>query len=106
MPDHPELLKQSTLEMIDGIPLDAVKIYTDGSLPGNEIADNLAKGAASDNADPENHMVLTLTKIYSRAKELIRRTLVVHPVHSWYFERDPGSAISFKGSRSYQTTFS
>ncbi|GFW35836.1 uncharacterized protein TNCV_1926671 [Trichonephila clavipes] len=31
MSDHPELLKQLTLEEIDGIPLDAAKIYTDGS---------------------------------------------------------------------------
>ncbi|GFW26184.1 RNase H domain-containing protein [Trichonephila clavipes] len=29
--DHPELLKQLTLEVIDGIPPDAVKIYTDVS---------------------------------------------------------------------------
>ncbi|GFW25756.1 hypothetical protein TNCV_1310171 [Trichonephila clavipes] len=28
--DHPEILKQLALEVIDGIPLDAVKIYTDG----------------------------------------------------------------------------
>ncbi|GFS99271.1 uncharacterized protein TNCV_1600961 [Trichonephila clavipes] len=28
---HPELLKQLALEVIDGIPLDAAKIYTDGS---------------------------------------------------------------------------
>ncbi|GFX91992.1 hypothetical protein TNCV_5004561 [Trichonephila clavipes] len=32
MSDHPELLKQLTLEVIDGIPLDAAKIYTDGSM--------------------------------------------------------------------------
>ncbi|GFU48175.1 uncharacterized protein TNCV_4230011 [Trichonephila clavipes] len=31
MSDHPELLKQLALEVIDGIPLDAVKIYTDGN---------------------------------------------------------------------------
>ncbi|GFW14707.1 hypothetical protein TNCV_1561701 [Trichonephila clavipes] len=31
MSDHPELLKQLALEVIDGIPLDGVKIYTDGS---------------------------------------------------------------------------
>ncbi|GFW40170.1 hypothetical protein TNCV_5118531 [Trichonephila clavipes] len=30
MPDHPELLKQLALEVIDGIPLNAAKIYTDG----------------------------------------------------------------------------
>ncbi|GFY19797.1 hypothetical protein TNCV_4649671 [Trichonephila clavipes] len=29
MSDHPELLKQLALEGIDGIPLDAVKIYTE-----------------------------------------------------------------------------
>ncbi|GFW98216.1 uncharacterized protein TNCV_331681 [Trichonephila clavipes] len=31
MSDHPELLKQLALEVIDGIPLNAAKIYTDGS---------------------------------------------------------------------------
>ncbi|GFS56763.1 uncharacterized protein TNCV_2221941 [Trichonephila clavipes] len=51
-------------------------------------------------------MVLTSTEIYSRAKELICRTWVVPPVHPWYFQRHPRSAISFKGSPSYQTAFS
>ncbi|GFV15528.1 uncharacterized protein TNCV_4835541 [Trichonephila clavipes] len=51
-------------------------------------------------------MVLTSTEIYSRAKELICRTWVVPPVQPWYFQRHPGSAISFKDSRSYQTAFS
>ncbi|GFY36034.1 uncharacterized protein TNCV_4844061 [Trichonephila clavipes] len=31
MSGHPELLKQLALEVIDGISLDAVKCYTDGS---------------------------------------------------------------------------
>ncbi|GFX00851.1 uncharacterized protein TNCV_4578181 [Trichonephila clavipes] len=56
--------------------------------------------------DPEDHMVLTSTEVYSRAKELICKTWVVPPVHPWYFQRHPGSTISFMGSRSYQTTFS
>ncbi|GFX88285.1 uncharacterized protein TNCV_1705061 [Trichonephila clavipes] len=51
-------------------------------------------------------MVLTSTDMYSRVKELIYRTWVVPPVYPWYFQRHPGSAISFKGSRSYQTSFS
>ncbi|GFW91552.1 RNase H domain-containing protein [Trichonephila clavipes] len=190
MSDHPELLKQLALEVIAGIPLDAAKIYTDGSkgetnttgsgvlielpgriiklqkrnadhasvfrtelisimcglsfinnirdlavseiwiltdsrssiqhlsnwpsigdstsrsLLGNEVADDLAKAATSNPVDPENHMVLTSTEIYSRAKELICRTWVVPPVHPWYFQKHPGSAITFKGSRSYQTAFS
>ncbi|GFU93566.1 uncharacterized protein TNCV_948081 [Trichonephila clavipes] len=142
MSDHPELLKQLALEVIAGIPLDAAKIYTDGSkgetnttgsgvlielpgrviklqkrnsdhaspiihptfielaiyrrqhqqeysspfqqlsdrhpihlqwvpshvgLLGNEIADDIAKAAASNPVDSENHMVLTSTEIYSRA---------------------------------------
>ncbi|GFT14907.1 RNase H domain-containing protein [Trichonephila clavipes] len=130
MSDHPELLKQLALELIAGIALDAAKIYTDGSdstsrsilnlfqplsdrhpihlqwVPsnvgflGNEVADDLAKAATG------NHMVLTSTEIYSGAKELICRTWVVPPVHPWYFQRHPGSAISFKGSRSHQTAFS
>ncbi|GFW93477.1 RNase H domain-containing protein [Trichonephila clavipes] len=75
-------------------------------LLGNEVAGNLAKAATSNPEDPEDHMVLTSTEIYSRAKELTCRTWVVPPVHPWYFQRHPGSAISFKGSRSYQTAFS
>ncbi|GFT67133.1 RNase H domain-containing protein [Trichonephila clavipes] len=183
MSDHPELLKQLALEVIDGIPLDTAKIYTDGSkeetntsgrgviielpgrirdlavseiwiltgsrssiqhlsnwssigdsisrsilhlfqqlsdrhpihlqwvpshvgLLGNEVADDLANAATSHPVDPENHMVLTSTEIYSRAKELMCRTWVVPPVHPWYFQRHTGSAISFKDSRSYQTAFS
>ncbi|GFT94980.1 hypothetical protein TNCV_1472681 [Trichonephila clavipes] len=43
-----------------------------GSLLGNEVADDLAKAATSNPVDPKNHMVLTSTEIYSRAKELIK----------------------------------
>ncbi|GFV48323.1 RNase H domain-containing protein [Trichonephila clavipes] len=150
MSDHPELLKQLALEVIDGFPLDAAKIYTDGTdspsniyqighlsaiapagvfftffqqlsdrhpihlqwvpshvgLLGKAVVDDLAKAATCNPVDPEDHMVLTSTEIYSRAKELICRTWVVPPVHPWYFHRHPGSAISFKGSWSYQTAFS
>ncbi|GFW61240.1 hypothetical protein TNCV_3377551 [Trichonephila clavipes] len=38
-------------------------------LPGNEVADDRAKAATSNPVDLENHMVLTSTEIYSRAKE-------------------------------------
>ncbi|GFW08932.1 uncharacterized protein TNCV_3474841 [Trichonephila clavipes] len=69
MSDHPKLLKQLALEVIDGIPLDAVKIYTDGNqpypplqwvlsnvgLPGREVVDDIAKVAASDLVDPEDY---------------------------------------------------
>ncbi|GFV51702.1 hypothetical protein TNCV_1320581 [Trichonephila clavipes] len=37
--------------------------------------------AKADPVDPEDHMVLKSTEIYSRAKELICRTWVVPPVH-------------------------
>ncbi|GFX93630.1 RNase H domain-containing protein [Trichonephila clavipes] len=123
MSDHPELLKQLALEVVDRIPLDAAKIYTDGTFglapysstvgpflcrpsSGTKLRMTLRRAATSNPVDPENHMVLTLTEIYSRAKELICRTWVVSPVHPWYFQRHPGSAISFKDSRSYQTAFS
>ncbi|GFX86047.1 RNase H domain-containing protein [Trichonephila clavipes] len=49
-------------------------------LLGNKVADDLAKVATSNPVDPENHMVLTLTEIYSRTKEFICRTWVVPPV--------------------------
>ncbi|GFX26713.1 transmembrane protein 161B [Trichonephila clavipes] len=189
MSGYPELLKQLALEVIDGIPLDALKIYTDGSkrktnttgsgvlmelpgriikiqrnadhasvirmfliavmyglslinnvqdqafseiwiltdsrssiqhlsnwpsigdstsrsLPRNKVADDLAKAADNNLVDSEDHMVLTSTEIYSRAEELICSTWVVRPVHPWYFQRHPESAISFKGFRSYQMAFS
>ncbi|GFY32093.1 RNase H domain-containing protein [Trichonephila clavipes] len=122
MSDHPELLKQLALEVIDRIPLDAAKIYSDGNkgetnttgsgflrglgLRGNEVADDLAKIVRSNPVDPEDHMVFTLTEIYFRAKELICRNWVVPLIHPWYFQRQPGSTISFKDFRSYQTAFS
>ncbi|GFT53440.1 RNase H domain-containing protein [Trichonephila clavipes] len=62
-------------------------------LLGNKVADDLAKAATSNPVDPEDHMVLQSTEIYSRAKELICRTWVVPLVHPWYFQRHPGSAI-------------
>ncbi|GFU99059.1 RNase H domain-containing protein [Trichonephila clavipes] len=71
----------------------------------NEVADDLANVAASNPVDLEDHVVLTSTEIYSRAKDLICRTWVVPPVQPLYFQSHPGSAISFKGSRSYQTAF-
>ncbi|GFU34129.1 RNase H domain-containing protein [Trichonephila clavipes] len=43
-------------------------------LLGNEVVDDLAKVATSNPVDPEDHMVLTSTKNYFRAKELTRRT--------------------------------
>ncbi|GFX33640.1 DUF4817 domain-containing protein [Trichonephila clavipes] len=59
---------------------------TDGArLLGNEVADDLAKAATSNPVNPEDHMVLTSTEIYSRAKELICRTWVVLPVHPRLF---------------------
>ncbi|GFV23599.1 RNase H domain-containing protein [Trichonephila clavipes] len=70
---------------------------------GSKFADDLVKAATSNPVDPENLIVLTSTEIYSRAKELICGTWVVPPVNPWYFQRHSGSAISFKGSRSYQT---
>ncbi|GFV74090.1 RNase H domain-containing protein [Trichonephila clavipes] len=85
MSDYPKLLKQLALEGIDGIPLDTVKILiaivSHVGLPGNEVADDLAKATASDPVDLEDHIVLKSTEIYFRAKELISRAWVVFPVH-------------------------
>ncbi|GFV64121.1 RNase H domain-containing protein [Trichonephila clavipes] len=81
---------------------------TVGPFSWEKVADDLAKAATSNPVDPEDHMVHTSTEIYSRAKELICRTWEVPPVQPWYFQRlpSPRSAISFMGSRSYQTAFS
>ncbi|GFT81206.1 putative mariner transposase [Trichonephila clavipes] len=45
-----------------------------------EVADDLAKAAASDPVDPEDHMVLTSAETYSRAIELICKIWVVPPM--------------------------
>ncbi|GFV49336.1 uncharacterized protein TNCV_3630221 [Trichonephila clavipes] len=71
-----------------------------------KVADDLSNAAASDPVNPEDNMVLISTEINCRAKELIFSTWVVPPVDLWYFQRYPGSIISFKGSISYQTAFS
>ncbi|GFV88785.1 beta,beta-carotene 9',10'-oxygenase [Trichonephila clavipes] len=100
-------LRSLSLRIVPSVHLtgESLVLILGGSLPGNEVAHDLAAAATNYPVDPEDHMVLTLTEIYSRAKEFICRTWVV-PVHPWYFKRHPGSAISFKGSRSYQTAFS
>ncbi|GFW96476.1 RNase H domain-containing protein [Trichonephila clavipes] len=87
-------------------PYSSTGVPCHAGLLGNEVADDLAKAATSNHVNPKDHVVLTSTEIYSRAKELICRTWVVPPVHPLYFQRHPGSAISFKGSRSFQTAFS
>ncbi|GFT12265.1 RNase H domain-containing protein [Trichonephila clavipes] len=115
MSDHPNFLSnwlwstsRSILHVFQQLsnrhPIHLQWVPSHVGLLGNKVADDLAK--TSNPVDPEDHMVLTSTEIYSRAKELICRTWVVPPVHPWYFQRHPGSAISFKGSRSYQTAFS
>ncbi|GFU41509.1 RNase H domain-containing protein [Trichonephila clavipes] len=93
-------------QLSDRHPIHLQWVPSHVDLIGNEVADDLAKAATSNPVDPEGHMVLTSSEIYSRAKELLYRTWVVPPVHPLYFQRHPGSAISFKGSRSYQTAFS
>ncbi|GFT49375.1 RNase H domain-containing protein [Trichonephila clavipes] len=95
-----------TEDLSDRHPIHLQWVPSHVGLLGNEVADDLAKAATSNPGDPEDHMVLTSTETYSRAKELICGTWVVPPVHPWYFQRHPGSAISFQGSRSYQTAFS
>ncbi|GFX40813.1 uncharacterized protein TNCV_3760371 [Trichonephila clavipes] len=54
-------------------------------LPKNEVVGDLAKASANDSMDLEDHMVLTSTEIYSRAKELIHKTWFVLPVHPCTF---------------------
>ncbi|GFV90679.1 RNase H domain-containing protein [Trichonephila clavipes] len=80
-------------QLSDRHPIQLQWIPSNVSLLGNEVVDDLAKAATSNPVDQGNHMVLTSTEIYPRAKELICRTWVVPPVHPWSFQRHPGSAI-------------
>ncbi|GFX54993.1 RNase H domain-containing protein [Trichonephila clavipes] len=80
-------------QLSDRHPIHLQWVPSHVGLLGNEVVDDLAKAATSNPVDPEDHMVLTSTEIYSRAKELICRTWVVPPVHPWYFQSHPGSTI-------------
>ncbi|GFT67174.1 RNase H domain-containing protein [Trichonephila clavipes] len=92
--------------MEDRHPIYLQWVPSHGGLTGDKVADDFAKTAASDPVDPEDHMMLASSEIYSMAKELICRAWVVPPVHPSYFKRHPGTGISFKVSRSYQRSFS
>ncbi|GFT10099.1 RNase H domain-containing protein [Trichonephila clavipes] len=61
-------------QLSDQHPIHLQWVPSNVGLLGNEVADDLAKAANSNPVDPEDHMVLTSTEIYSRAKELICRT--------------------------------
>ncbi|GFX66116.1 RNase H domain-containing protein [Trichonephila clavipes] len=56
-------------QLADRHPIHLQWIPSHVGLPGNEVVDDLVKAATSDSVDPEDHMVLTSTEIYSRAKE-------------------------------------
>ncbi|GFV84923.1 RNase H domain-containing protein [Trichonephila clavipes] len=94
MSDHPELLKQLAQEVVDGILLETVEIYTDG---------NEGETGSGVLIELPDHIINIQRRNADHAS--VFRTEVVPPVHPWYFQRYPGSAISFKVSRSYQTTF-
>ncbi|GFT99621.1 transposable element Tc3 transposase [Trichonephila clavipes] len=68
-------------QLSDRHPIHLQWVPSHVGLLGNEIVDDLAKASTSNPVDPQNHMVLTLTEIYSRVKELICRAWVVPPVH-------------------------
>ncbi|GFX89620.1 putative RNA-directed DNA polymerase from transposon BS [Trichonephila clavipes] len=55
-------------QLSDQHPIHLQWVLSHVGLLGNEVADNLAKAATRNPVDPENHMVLTSTEIYSRAK--------------------------------------
>ncbi|GFW68764.1 RNase H domain-containing protein [Trichonephila clavipes] len=61
-------------QLSDRHPIHLQWVPSHVGLLGNEVADDLAKAATNDPEDPEDHMILTSTEIYSRAKELICRT--------------------------------
>ncbi|GFV65874.1 hypothetical protein TNCV_1828441 [Trichonephila clavipes] len=68
---------------------DEDSIISPQGLPGNEVADDLAKAATSNPVDPKDYMVLTSTEIYSRDKELICRTCVFPPCAPMILSKTP-----------------
>ncbi|GFW24168.1 RNase H domain-containing protein [Trichonephila clavipes] len=76
-----QLLDNVVQKLSDRHPIHLQWVPYHVGLLGNEVKDDLAKTATSNPVVPENHMVLTSTEIYSRAKELICRTWVVPPLH-------------------------
>ncbi|GFS80828.1 uncharacterized protein TNCV_1334561 [Trichonephila clavipes] len=58
MSDHPELLKQLALEVIDGIPPDVIKIYTDGSKDSRSSIQHLSNWPSV--GDSTNRSILHL----------------------------------------------
>ncbi|GFS48454.1 RNase H domain-containing protein [Trichonephila clavipes] len=82
--DHQKIIfvtTDGTPSIVDRHPIHRQLVPAHLGLLGNELADDLAKAAASDLVNPEDHMVLTSTEIYCKAKELIGRTWVVPSVH-------------------------
>ncbi|GBL76757.1 hypothetical protein AVEN_53433-1 [Araneus ventricosus] len=105
--DHPTYLRQLTLEIINDIPVDAVKVYTEVdsshvNIQGNKITDALAKAGADDASVPS--APLTYLELFSRAKSRNKTIWLIPPVHHWYQGSRPGGCLSIDCNRRDQTT--
>ncbi|GFX79613.1 hypothetical protein TNCV_826011 [Trichonephila clavipes] len=65
---HTTNIVKQFLAKRDRHPIHLHGLLSDVGLPGNEVVDDLERAADRNPVDQKDHMVLTSTKIYSRAK--------------------------------------
>ncbi|GBM72004.1 hypothetical protein AVEN_167738-1 [Araneus ventricosus] len=105
---HPEMMRQLSLELINNIPYQALKsrvcfqwIPSHVEVFGNEEADVLAiEGSALPSATSSE---LFTSEIYSIHKAIANSAWRNPPTHDWYAGNRPGLSLQSVGTRSAQT---
>ncbi|GBL77740.1 hypothetical protein AVEN_152953-1 [Araneus ventricosus] len=106
---HPEMMRQLSLELINNIPTQALKnrvcfqwIPSHVGVFGNEEADVLAKeGSALPSATSSE---LFTSEIYSIHKAKANSAWKNPPTHDWYAGNRPGLSLLSVGTRSAETS--